>query len=860
MKRKTNSTDGPSSPRFRPILFQGNIELADLPESGISELMAKNLQHAPFGDCICWGIPFNIDHPILLASKPVTIEMEPFQTQWIIFMHTADISPDNRNPENLLSPLRDDGPMGKKAAGYIIEYSDGSEISSTVKLRHQVAMFSSGWGNNCFQAVSHIKPELYRSHPEDLVHNYNWGFSQTHQYSSHENRSWLNWIWCLENPQPEKTIVRLRFEPTDERIIIFGISAGHASSLPIRWNERQKALISLPKNEKLDPILTKGHFDDIGRYKQVSLDLGQVISLTPQTIYPNQNWSETDANRVPKINTNKLLMEYTAHPDANLYFSNGSSVPVSQLTNQKYKNTICVIPPAHKKITVQTVENTTGRPVPVKIHIHGEYGEYLPPVHRSRQSNSSWFQDYSADFCNEGIHLSAYVEGEIHVKVPLGKIYVEITKGFEIKPVRQVFQITPDTTVIEISLEKILFWREKGWITADTHVHFLSPATARLEGAAEGVNIINLLASQWGEMMTNVGDFDGQTTYGSRESGGDGEYLVRVGTENRQHYLGHISLLGYKGDMITPLCSGGVNESALGDPVETLLMDWAAQCKKQGGIVVLPHYPTPRCEHGPAIINGDVDGIEICSGPSLYAGISPYSLVYWYRYLNCGYKIAAVGGTDKMTAATAVGTVRTYAYIGNNRSFTYERWMEAVSLAQTFATYGPLLEFSVDGHPLGSTITTSPCGGQVAVEWKAASAFLPMTRVELIVNGEIKEQKTVNQWQDEGKWMIPLARSSWMALLIRGKYENKPEMIAAHSSPIMVKLKDSPFMAAADAVSILEEIEGALAYIDTIGTRTDTKTYKRMRLSLVGAHRELHNRLHQIGAYHHHTPMGHTHE
>ena len=210
--------------------------------------------------------------------------------------------------------------------------------------------------------------------------------------------------------------------------------------------------------------------------------------------------------------------------------------------------------------------------------------------------------------------------------------------------------------------------------------------------------------------MTNVGDFDGQTTYGSRESGGDGEYLVRVGTENRQHYLGHISLLGYEGDMITPLCSGGVNESALGDPVETLLMDWAAQCKKQGGIVVLPHYPTPRCEHGPAIINGDVDGIEMCSGPSLYAGISPYSLVYWYRYLNCGYKVAAVGGTDKMTAATAVGTVRTYAYIGNNRSFTYERWMEAVSLAQTFATYGPLLEFSVDGHPLGSTITMSPSG------------------------------------------------------------------------------------------------------------------------------------------------------
>jgi len=30
--------------------------------------------------------------------------------------------------------------------------------------------------------------------------------------------------------------------------------------------------------------------------------------------------------------------------------------------------------------------------------------------------------------------------------------------------------------------------------------------------------------------MTNAGDFDGKTTHGSREAGGDGEYLLRVGS------------------------------------------------------------------------------------------------------------------------------------------------------------------------------------------------------------------------------------------------------------------------------------------------------------------------------------------
>jgi hypothetical protein len=58
----------------------------------------------------------------------------------------------------------------------------------------------------------------------------------------------------------------------------------------------------------------------------------------------------------------------------------------------------------------------------------------------------------------------------------------------------------------------------------------------------------------------------------------------------------------------------------------------------------------------------------------------------------------------------------------------------------------------------------------------------------------------------------------------------------------------------ADAVTILEQIEGALAYLDTVGTRAEDHVYKRMRLVLESAHRSLHNRMHQLGHYHTHTP------
>jgi hypothetical protein len=47
-----------------------------------------------------------------------------------------------------------------------------------------------------------------------------------------------------------------------------------------------------------------------------------------------------------------------------------------------------------------------------------------------------------------------------------------------------------------------------------------------------------------------------------------------------------------------------------------------------------------------------------------------------------------------------------------------------------------------------------------------------------------------------------------------------------------------------------KQIEGAIAYLDTIGTRAEDMAYKRMRLVLTSAHRSLHNRMHQLGYFH----------
>ncbi len=843
--------DGPGSPLFKPIKFAGNFDLSKNDGSIVTKKMAEATKSAPVGDSVAYGIPFEINPKVIcIKNEPFRINIEPQTTNWIIFMHTSDQHDLKSNTDGFFEkPFKGFGQLNEIVANYVIIFEDGTKISLPVSHRHNIGMFRQGWGENCVESVAHNKPRSISFRRE--ITSEEWGSTQT-RVEMEDRSDWINWLWAWENTNPSKNIIGIQFEPLDkDAIIISGISLGKVKSNPLRWNGRQKALLTIPVGTSFKPA-----YDKKGQLNNIRMDLGQVIFATPRLLYPEQDWPESYNNKLPKKSKTEYIIEYTAHPEALFYLSDKDVIPVSELTHAEKKNSLMqVIKSADRKVKIRIVEKSSGKVIPVKFHAHGEVGEYLAPVDRHRQPNYFWYSDFSVDFVHLGTHNTSYIPGETVIKMPLGKTYIEISKGFEIKPLRKIFEITPETELITIEIEKALSWREKGWVTADTHVHFLSPASAMLEGCAEGVNVVNLLASQWGELMTNVGDFDGKTTHGSKKYGGDGEYLVRVGTENRQHVMGHISLLGYEGNIIAPMTTGGPDESALGDPIEMLLTEWAKQCRKQHGIVVLPHFPDPRLESAAAIVSGDVDGVEMTSWGNLYGGIDPYSLTDWYRYLNCGYFVAAVGGTDKMDSGTAVGTIRTYTKVNTNTEFTYEAWKEGIRTGQTFVTYGPLIEFSVEGKPSGSQINMPPKGGTVNITWEVASVTVPMTRVELIVNGKIKETANITDWKGNGSWNINVPESSWIAILVRGKYPDKPEIIAAHSSPVMIKVNDSPMLIAEDAMTILDQIEGAMAYLDTIGTRADDIAYKRMKLVLISAQRAIHNRMHSMGYFHQHTPL-----
>ena len=456
----------------------------------------------------------------------------------------------------------------------------------------------------------------------------------------------------------------------------------------------------------------------------------------------------------------------------------------------------------------------------------------------------------------------AYVNGKFTTDLPVGDLYVEIWKGFEYRPVRTKVRVRPGQKKLKLLIKRWKDLRSEGWVTADTHVHFISPHTAWLEGQAEGINVVNLLASQWGRLFTNAGDLTGRPGVVEKDT------IVFVGTENRNHMLGHMSMLG-TGDLpVYPMCCGGIGESYIGDPDFRMLAEWALENRWKGGVVIRPHFPTCGHTEDPVpILNGLVDALEIRQLRG-----EDFPTQEWYRYLNCGYKVAVCGGTDKMSAGSTLGWMRTYAKLDPRRPLSYDEWGRAVRAGRTFSTTGPVMDLHVEGRQMGDKIRMPTGGG--TVEFNAVAECLEeLGKLEVVVNGRViasaKERRGARKLSVRGKARI--AGSGWIAARCSGVDGSPGGFMAAHTSPVYIQCGRKRAFDGPAAEHMLALVEGGIEYLNKLATVFDERSRKRMVKLFSDARRELKGRLvveanhthhHGDGTYHTHghgVSPSHTH-
>lgn len=859
--------DVPASPHFVPVSLDRsfNVRRSDLPEA----LRTPTRFIDAHGTQTIRGMPFAFGaagrpNVVLLDRAPIAIELDPADATYVVFAHVAeDVSTDDAGP----APARVDGSVtGGVVAEYTLEYDDGSQRAVPIvrrfaiqQARCQGVALAAPFA--CVAALEdHVFPSVDEAQalgrfPLDadelaadraraaILHGlvaHTRTLSAVDRERARPGADGFVWLYALANPEPLKRLRRIVCTPREARSAIYAVTLTDVAAHPLRAGVRRKLRLKLPEGVERNAI---GEVDDAG------IDLGTVISVRPALDYDAERWSRASEPLVEAVRSaHDVIVEYAAHPQARLHVGGA----VHELDGSLEGAT--AVAAADRPVRMRFLDGESGAGVAVRLHVHGPAGEYLPPRGHHRKVNRALGEDRHGDFANvENEH--AYVDGECVVDLPLGTVYVEITRGYEFAPLRTAVAVTAETDELVFSLEQVLRWRERGWVTADTHVHFLSPQTALLEGKAEGVNVVNLLATQWGETFSNVMDFDGTTTVGAEALGGRGEFLVRVGSENRMQTLGHVSLLGYSGPLIQPLCTGGPSESAIGDPLAGTMAEWARRCIEQGGLVVAPHVPYFHLESAADVVLGLIHAIELQTFNPLdprSAHLDPYGVARWYRYLNLGYHLPLVGGSDKMSAAMLLGGIRTYAQLGE-RELTYENWMDAIRAGDTFATVGPLVALRVEGVAPGGQVRLPAGGGRVQVEWEVESVRLPIERVEVIAGGLVAEESIVGgELSARGQASVPVSGSTWIALRVRGSYHGRPDDIAAHTSAVLVPVEGSELLAEVDAIAVLEQIQGAIAYVDTIAPRPEARRFVALRATLEAAYDRLHRRMHAAGVHHRH--------
>lgn len=695
-------------------------------------------------------------------------------------------------------------PVGREFARYAFRYEGGGEVDVPIREHFEVGNMPVPWGQYPLLALPDRDDDL-----EPRTHGA-WeriGFRRT-EVSAGTPASYFLWAW--QNPEPERVIRDIVIRPQRVGLVVAGITLGHLGEHPLRPRTRHTVRLSLPaERAAADP-------------PEITVDRGRATYAQP---LPGQAVDEglpglpgwgalaptlTDAFAVDVAAIGSATLDVVVDGKTAAQLSWADVERSGEASDRGTR--IESIERGRNWVRVTVKDAATGQPIPCRIAFQTPEGvAYAPHGHHANVFSGlpDWNGDVGGDV-RLGQLTYAYIDGTCEGWLPRGPVIVDVARGFEWRPLRERVEITPGQTELRLSLQRWSDLAAEGWYSGDTHVHFLSPQGALREAAGEDLNVVNLLQTQWGHLFTNTEDFTGAPI-----SSADGSHVVWVSQENRQHILGHLNLLGLR-EPVMPWASAGPGEGEIGGGLETTLSHWADAGRARGATVVLAHFPTPNGEPAALVATGRVDAVEMFDQLD-------YEHLEYYRYLNAGYRIPLVAGTDKMSSGTPVGLYRTYVQLGPDEPFSHAAWTAGIRAGRTFISSGPLLRFSVDGHIAGSTLKAA-AGGTLEVEGSVASIF-PVHVLQLVERGRVIDEVTASGGSAELRLRskVKVKGPTWLALRCGGPgyrperhFDERRRGIMAHSGPIYVAPEGRYGLRDAATERYMRTlIEGSLEYIRT---------------------------------------------
>ncbi|MBE1561156.1 CehA/McbA family metallohydrolase [Nonomuraea africana] len=323
-------------------------------------------------------------------------------------------------------------------------------------------------------------------------------------------------------------------------------------------------------------------------------------------------------------------------------------------------------------------------------------------------------------------HGLPYFHGDdLVLDVPADTLTVSVTRGMEYGEALTAVILSPGQEhAVRLTPRRRLDAAARGWYGGDLHVHLnwagdhvATPAEAAAVQLGEDLHVLNLLAGNVSGSRVYDRDALDQWT-GADLPWSDDTHVARMGVEYRNDLLGHVHAFG-QAKPPERFHTGFAGEADWPPNAEAL-----RELRQSGALLGYSHpFGTPLTENDPpqrlmrpvarncaarALVAdaalGLVDSLDVLT----HADIGATAVVY-RRLLGAGNRLAVTAGTDTMLSFTRLdrqssppGWARVYARVDGPLSAA--SFAEAVRRGRTFATTGPWLELSVNGHEPGDVL------------------------------------------------------------------------------------------------------------------------------------------------------------
>ncbi|XZE53538.1 CehA/McbA family metallohydrolase [Planctomycetaceae bacterium SH139] len=478
--------------------------------------------------------------------------------------------------------------------------------------------------------------------------------------------------------------------------------------------------------------------------------------------------------------------------DASTGVSNHVSIPLAKAPGEDLERSVEVPVKVAQAAVVRGTIRDGKAIIPARVTVLCSDGVYR---YGGEFSNKSTFTDKPIIYPPIGTwrrNSFFYSDGTFEIEVPPGATRITLERGFEHEPQTIDTRLDAGQTIeVELACQQMIDMSALGWISGDTHVHWVTNAwnvdeplsLLSMVQKAEDLRVVNNLT-----LLQRYADQafikPSQAPMGPISQFSNSRFHLQMGEEYRNEDLyGHLCFLNIDW-LVQPIGTGSIiaGPDALDYPLNRTAID---DCRAQGGISIEAHGTGGNKDVPVNVIHNLVDSLDQLE-PEMY-----------YRLLDCGFRLPLTNGSDH--PARNLGIAR--AYVKVDGSFTYDRWIEGIRRGRTFTSSGPLIFLDVNTSSIGDVIQ-SGSEETLHIQAKVISRH-PIGKFQIVSNGQIIAERMIDETSAELKLSIPANESRWIVARCSNRTDGLSEFGfgdfnaitgpgIAHTSPVYVHVDGQP--------------------------------------------------------------------